>query len=269
MQNRTSTFVKMSNIIDEIEILAPLNLADSNDNVGLLVGRKDEFVSKILIALDALDEVIDEAVSIGANAIITHHPIIRDSLNRINDDTPLGRRLLRLIENKISLYSAHTNLDQTEGGINDILFDIFDLRNKEFICEGKPGVFAGRAGLLCEEMPLVDFARFVKEKLDLHSAIYCGESSAKVHKVGVIGGGSANLSFFEKAVTAGCDTYVTSDIKLSNARVALDIGLNLVDATHYGSEVIFATHLKNYLQSKFNNLEIFVSKINGQPFKKA
>jgi len=257
----------MSQIMEVIEGLAPVDMAEDWDNVGLLVGRRDTAVSKALIALDALDAVVDEAVTIGAEAIITHHPVFLRPIDRITDETPLGRRLLRLIEGGICLYCAHTNLDAADGGMNDMLFDIFGLVNKELMCETKPGVFAGRAGSLASPMALHDFALFVKTTLGLDAASYCGDGNATVSKVGIIGGSSANEGFFAGVLAAGCDTFVTSDIKLHAAQAALDMGLSLVDATHYGSEVIFAEKLAEHLRQKLDSVEFIVSKVNGQPFK--
>ena len=259
--------VKMRQIMDVIEEMAPIDTAEDWDNVGLLLGRRDAPVSKVLIALDALDAVVDEAVAIGAQAIITHHPAIFRPIDRITDESPLGRRLLRLAESGICLYCAHTNLDAADGGVNDMLFDIFGLLNKELICETKSGVFLGRAGNLPASTSLSDFAVTVKNTLGLETAAYCGNGNAAVSKVGIIGGGSANTDFFAAVLKAGCDTFITSDIKLSSAQAALDMGLNLVDATHYGGEVVFAKKLAEYLRGRLNGVEFAVSKVNGQPFK--
>jgi len=259
--------VKMSQIIEAIEKLAPIDIAEDWDNVGLLLGRREADISRVLIGLDALDAVVDEAIAIGAQAIITHHPAIFRPIDRITDETPLGRRLLRLAESGICLYAAHTNLDATIGGVNDMLFEIFGLLNKEFICESRPGVFAGRAGNLPAPMALASFAVIVKEHLNLDTATYCGDGDAVVRKVGIIGGGSANPAFFAGVAAAGCDTFVTSDIKLSAAQAALDMNLNLIDATHYGSEVIFAERLIKYLVPQFEGIDFAASKVNGQPFR--
>jgi putative NIF3 family GTP cyclohydrolase 1 type 2 len=88
-----------------------------------------------------------------------------------------------------------------------------------------------------------------------------------VRKVGIIGGGSANAGFFAGVLAAGCDTFITSDIKLSAAQAALELGLNLVDMTHYGGEVVFAEKLAKYLRKRLETVEFIVSKIDGQVFK--
>ncbi|MDR2167832.1 MAG: Nif3-like dinuclear metal center hexameric protein [Clostridiales bacterium] len=258
---------KMKEIGAAIEQLAPRNLAMDDDNIGLIVGRLNAEITKVLLALDATDEVIDEAINLGCQAIITHHPPIWKPIKRIADDCAIERRLLALIENGIAVYSAHTNLDFCEGGINDLLFDKLGLTDKELIFEEKPGVFAGRAGLMLEPMPLAEFVYFIEGQLNLDICKYVGDPAAQVRKVGVMAGATARPHFFEAMAAAGCDTYVTSDIVYTNALKAKDLGLNLVDATHYASEVIFTEILAEYLAERLPKLEVLVSKIDGQVFK--
>ncbi|MCL2855793.1 MAG: Nif3-like dinuclear metal center hexameric protein [Defluviitaleaceae bacterium] len=259
--------VKMQDIITALENLAPLHIAEDWDNVGLILGRRQTDVSKVLLALDATDEIVGEAIKLGCEAIITHHPPIFKPITRINDDNARGIRFLTLIERGMAVYACHTNLDSCIGGINDMLFDILELANKEYICESKPDVFAARAGLLTKGMTLEGFANFVKKRLNLPFASFVGDADAKVHKVGILGGAGSDIKFFRGALKAGCDTFVTADIRYIPALQAQDLGLNLVEATHYGSEIIFADGIKKYLGQHLPNLEVFVSNVNGQPFK--
>lgn len=112
--------VKCQTIANMIEELAPKKLAESWDNVGLLVGDGSKKVSKVLVCLDATEWVIEEAIELGADMLICHHPMIFGSLKRITADTVLGRKLLKLISKGIAVYSAHTNYDIAKGGLNDI-----------------------------------------------------------------------------------------------------------------------------------------------------
>jgi len=257
---------KIHEIAALIEKLAPLELAGDYDNVGLIVGRGTADVTRVLLALDATSPVINEAVTLGAQLIIVHHPPIWTAIKRINDATPQGCKLLTLAERSIAVYAAHTNLDACEGGINDILFDILKLKNKELFHQDKPNVFFGRAGTLSVPMALSKFARFVQDKLNLDAAVFCGDPDAIVRKVGIIGGSGARDAEFADALAIGCDTYITGDIKHDAALSAQDLGLNLIDATHYGSEIVFAAPLKKYLEENFPNLEIIISKAEKPPF---
>ena len=261
--------VKMSQLMNIIEELAPLEVAEDWDNVGLLTGRRNSSIRRVLITLDVLDQVIDEAIASGADAIISHHPLIFTPIKRITDGNPLENRLLRLIENKICLYTAHTNMDAAQGGLNDMLFDVLDLTERKYICESKPGVFAGRAGMIPKPIKLTEFAKFVQGKLNLPTATYCGNGNIIVHKIGLAAGSTADSNFFWAARDAGCDVFVTSDIKYHAAQTAADIGISLVDATHYGSEAIFVQGLKNYLEKHLPQIEFIASKIDGQVFKNA
>ena len=121
--------VNLHDIIEKLEKNYPLSFACSWDNVGLLVGNRDKKVSKVLVALDFDIEVAKEAKSVGAELILTHHPIMFNPVNKITSDSATGRALLFLIENGIALYAAHTNLDCAPGGINDYLVNLYGFNN--------------------------------------------------------------------------------------------------------------------------------------------
>ena len=257
-------FVK--DIVNIMDDFAPVALAQEWDNVGLLIGNYNQKVNKVLLALDLLDSVIDEAIENNANHIITHHPPFFGNLYNINSSNPLGSKILRLLENKISLYVSHTNLDAADGGINDILFDIFELKNKEYICEQPNGAFIGRAGNFSRDINLKELSLFVQKKLNLPYAIYCGNPIEIAKKIAIVGGSAANEGFFNSVLSSGCNVFITSDIKFHAAQKALEMGINLIDATHFGSESIFANNLKKYISDKLN-IECLVSKVDGQVFK--
>lgn len=249
--------VKMSEIISRLEELASEQLAEGWDNVGLLVGDASADVNKVLAALDITDGVITEAEEIGADCIITHHPVIFSKLGRITADTPQGRRLIRLIRSGISVYTAHTNLDISEGGTNDILAQMIKLKNIE-------NLPLGRAGELERPMPLRELAREVKNLLKLEYIGYYGDSESVVKKAGIITGSGCESEYIRDVAGKGCDVFITGDIKYHYAQEALDMGLSLIDATHYASEALIVNKLCVYLKERFNGLEIIPSKLDGQ-----
>ncbi|NDO46565.1 Nif3-like dinuclear metal center hexameric protein [Clostridium sp. MD294] len=117
-------------IIEQIETFAPQYLAEQWDNVGLTVGDKNKEVKKVLVALDVMTPVIEEAIHIGADLIVTHHPMILfQKIKNIQSDTSLGKKIYNLIKNDISAYCAHTNLDIAFGGTNDVLANLAGLEN--------------------------------------------------------------------------------------------------------------------------------------------
>jgi dinuclear metal center YbgI/SA1388 family protein len=119
--------VKCLDIISKLEKLAPKHLAEDWDNIGLLLGNPDQNINKILVTLDVDQEAVRQAISVGANMIVAHHPIIFKGITSIRSDSPLGKMLCALIKNEVAVYAAHTNLDSAVGGVNDILAHKFGL----------------------------------------------------------------------------------------------------------------------------------------------
>lgn len=124
---------KCSTVVNYLEQLAPSKLSQGWDNTGLLLGDPEQQIEKILVTLDITKEVVDEAIEMGANLIITHHPIIFKPISSLRKDKPQGDYIIRLIQNGISVYSAHTNLDVVKGGVNDALASVLGLRDVEIL----------------------------------------------------------------------------------------------------------------------------------------
>lgn len=260
--------MKLSEMVKLFEGLAPSYLAESWDNPGLLVGEKDADIKKVLVTLDVSDEVIDEAVNINADLIVTHHPMIFGSIKKVNDDTPLGRKIIRLIKNNIGHFAMHTNLDIAFGGVNDELAKILGLKNIDVLSvsceqEGRPNGL-GRYGDI-ESQSLGKFAAMVKERLGLDAVRIVGDPEKKVSRVGLCTG--SGIGFMDDAVNKGCDVYVTSDIKYHESQKALEEGIALVDATHYGSENIIVSVICGYISKNAPDVQAVKSKVNGQVFK--
>ena len=119
----------VSEIGERVENLSPLSFAEEWDNIGLLAGRRDKEVKSIYIALDATDEVIEDAIRQEADMLLTHHPLIFTKLNRIDTDHFIGRRLFKLIQNDISYYAMHTNFDVM--GMADAVADELSLQDRK------------------------------------------------------------------------------------------------------------------------------------------
>jgi len=236
----------------------PLDLAEAWDNVGLLVGKRGEVVSRVMCVLDVTDAVIEQAVAAGAQMIVAHHSLLRsDGITKITDDTRLGRAVFRLAAAGIAVYAAHTNLDSGLDGTNDILARRLGLTNTMPLVLGegeKP--FACRMGQLQEPLILPKFAAKVARKLCLPAVNYVG--SGMVSKVAVCSGGGAAVSYFTRAAAAGCDTYVTGDVKYHTAHEAAEMGLNLIDATHFGTEIIVKEAVRDYLMNELG-VEVVVA----------
>lgn len=121
--------VKCRDIITQLEQLAPKHLAENWDNIGLQIGSPEQIIHKVIVTLDINGEVINQAIAIGANLIVTHHPLIFKEISHIRSDMPLGNMLSTLIKHEIAVYAAHTNLDSAPGGVNDALASKFNLQD--------------------------------------------------------------------------------------------------------------------------------------------
>ena len=255
----------VKDVVNIIEQLAPPSLAEGWDNVGLLVGDGDAVCKKILFALDATDEVIAEAAAAGADMIVTHHPIIFKGVNALNTSTALGRRLLKLVKNDIAVYCAHTSLDIAQGGTNDILAQLIGLKDVQGLMQTENGML-GRVGDLEEKTTLKALTNKLIKALGMPAANVTGSPETEVIRVGLCTGSGADRDFMLAAKNALCDVYITGDVKYHEAQFAQDIGLCLIDATHYYTESIAMPRVCAYVR-EHSGLECVVTDTNGESFK--
>lgn len=261
---------KIEDAIRVMEEFAPSELALSWDNTGLLVGDEKGSLTKILCALDCTDGVIREAAEKGAELIITHHPLIFRSINHVRSADPVGGKIIKLIRNGISLYAAHTNLDKTKGGTNDVLANALCLQDIESLFgEDSENRGMGRTGELPKETTLKELSAQIKQKLGLEHLQYVGNSATPIQRIALCTGSASGKDFFEQAIRRGCQVYITGDIRFHDAQLASDMGLCLIDATHYGSEVIAVKALCRVLREKSigTQVEIIESQTDGQVLK--
>lgn len=241
--------------------LAPGETAMEGDNVGLLIGRPDREVTKILVALDVTEDVAAEASEWGANLLVSHHPVMNcawSPVQTIRDDKPQGRLFMQLIENGIAAICMHTNLDRAGGGVNDALAARLGLKQVEKL-PGGDGVL--RAGVLPGEMPLPVFLRWVKASIS-PNGIRFADGGKPIRRVAV--GGGACGEYFRAAAAAGCDALVTSDLSYHEFLDARAMGLTVLDAGHFPTEDVVCPVLVKYLEEKFPGVEIKKSAVHKE-----
>ena len=246
----------VADILNFIEGIAPPYMKMDWDNCGLLCGRKNKEIRKILVALDPFRNVIQEAIDLGADLIVTHHPLIfRNPLMAVNEDTETGRCVLELMEHGIAAINAHTNLDLVPGGVNDVLAQTLGLQDIQII---NPIENYGllRCGTVTEQ-PLPAFLSLVKKNLHCDGLRYV-DAGKPVRKVAVGGGSCADE--MQEALGAGCDTFVTADVKYNQFRTAYELGLNLIDAGHFHTENPTMPILATKLAAAFPDVEVEFSK---------
>ena len=257
----------VADILGYMETIAPSSMKEDWDNVGLNCGRLDREVTKLLVALDPLEEVCREAKDWGAELLVTHHALIWKP-GFITDRDPQGRRVLFLAENGIAHINAHTNLDCAPGGVNDCLAAVLGLSHVEVIEPRGTDEFNRPWGLLrwgtVEPQPLAAFLGTVKAALSCEGLRYV-DGGKPVRKVAV--GGGACAGAMGQAVDAGCDTFVTADVKYNQFRDAHDLGLNLIDAGHFHTESPVCALLAEKLQAQFPEIQVEISKKHGDCMK--
>ena len=252
----------VSDILKLVETLAPRAMKIEWDNVGLLCGSKNTEVTKALVALDPFEGVCHEAAETGAQLIVTHHPLIFRPQKAVTDETSIGRSIMFLCRNGISAINAHTNLDQVSGGVNDVLAEKLGLQNIQII-NPVDGYGLLRCGDV-EQQPLETFLATVKEALGCDGLRYVN-SGNPVCKIAV-GGGSCADEMME-AFAAGCDTFVTADIKYNQFWDAYDIGMNLIDAGHFYTENPVVAVLAEKIAAAFPEIEVEISKTHTDCMK--
>lgn len=244
----------VQDILQFMEQVAPQNMKMEWDNVGLLVGSKNDPVSKILVALDPFEHVCLEAADFGAQLLITHHPLIFHGMKSVTDETSVGRGVRILIRNGINAINAHTNYDCAAGGVNDVFAGLLGLEDITVVQSMDAPLL--RTGNVPEQ-PLERFLATVKEKLRCKGLRYV-DAGKPVHKVAV--GGGACSGGIEDAVQAGCDTFVTSDVGYNRFWDAHDMGLNMIDAGHFQTENPSMLVLAEKIAANFPEIEVKISE---------
>ena len=218
-------------------------------------------MKKILLALDPFEHVCQEAVEWGADLLLTHHPLIFRPWPMVTDDAAITRGLMNLVRHGISHFCAHTNLDIAEGGVNDVLAAKLGLQNITTVPADAHRML--RMGDV-EPQNLADFLAFIKETLRCDGLRYV-DGGKPVRKVAVGGGGCADGLY--DAILAGCDTFVTSDIKYNGFWDAKEQGLNLIDAGHFHTENPVIAMLAEKIAAAFPEVEVKISENHADCMK--
>lgn len=256
--------LKVSDIAKELEKLAPRELAEKWDNVGLMVGGFDRQVKNIFVCLDITSENVEQAVAFGADLIISHHPLIFHPMKRVVEEDITGGIVQTLIKNNISAYSMHTNFDNADGGMNDILAEKLGLseirRFTDAECTdelGEPFENCGRIGLLPSAMTLEDFVAKVQNTLGCSSIKYRGDGTDMIKTVALSSGSGGG--FLYAAYHADADVFVTADVKHDCVQTAQELGMNLIDAGHFETENIICEFLHGFLTERFSDINVKIS----------
>ena len=244
--------ITVGEVMEIMSSLAPAEYeyTQDYDNIGLLLGDKNALVERVLCCLDVTERVIDEAASLGARLIISHHPMIYGSISRITADDVLGRKILKAAHYGISVFAAHTNLDFAPGGINDYVARLIGLINIKPLLlynDGKAGF--GRVGDLTSSVYCSVLKGEVESVLRDSCVRMAGEPYAQVSRVAVInGGGGGDVKYVDAAIAAGADCLITADVKHHVAMYAFENGVTLIEPQHFTMEHCYISRLVQNLK---------------------
>lgn len=225
--------MKASDIIRALEQVAPLRYQDDFDNSGLQVGFADAEVKSIMVCLDITEKVVEEAVERGCEMMVSHHPLLFHPLRQVSDITYQQRCVTRALAAGITIYSAHTSLDNAPGGVNHRMASVIGLENLEWLSP-KVGMDAGSGlvGMMKEPMEDFDFIDLLAERFEVECLPHTKLCGKTISKVALCGGAGAFL--LRDAVRSGADCFITGELHYHD--YFENDGLLLAALGHYQSE---------------------------------
>lgn len=236
--------MKIRELYTKLCEVIPSELSCSWDRDGLeSCPEPDREAKRVLVALDVTNAVIDRAIEVSADVIVSHHPLFFGGLGNINALTFDGARAVKLAQKGIAVMSFHTRLDALNGGVNDTLAALIGLNDVEIIGDER----IARIGELENEVDVEDFARDLQKKLSSGSCersahIAICPANRRVKRVAVLGGSGGDD--IKVAAAYGADTYVTGELKYHERLSAQDFGMNLICAGHFFTEYPVCEFLK-------------------------
>lgn len=260
---------QVKDIVEVIEQIAPPRLAEEWDNCGLQIGDPDEEVSKLFVCLDLDAATLDEALDLGAEMVLTHHPLVFSPVKRITaNETPV---LYRAIRQGLAVYSAHTSYDSVVGGVSDVLAAAIGARVEgplQEVAGQDSGVGIGR---LCRfDIPLTreEYFSRIKTALGVQTLKTAGAGQGPVRRIAICAGSGGSL--LPRALDEGVDSYLTGDLKYSLVRELAEERIIIVDGGHFSTESIampaLAEKLGELLDRTGLKVQIEVTAREKDPF---
>ena len=249
----------VKDLLNVLQSFVPDTLAESWDNVGLLVGSPEQGVKRVLTALDPCISQVHEAVSRSCDVLLTHHPIIFHPLKSLRTDTPIGSFLAEAIKANLTVIACHTNLDSIAGGVSYTLAQGVGLTEIKPLIPSRNAIDCGLGCMGHYVHPLT--ANELLDRLDIFCQtpwiLEAGPRPHNITRVAVCGGSGSSLA--AAAFDLGADAYVTSEIKHDVARWAEEARFWLIDAGHFSTENPVVAVLAKRLQHELMNRELAIT----------
>ena len=256
--------MKAYDVCKAMNEVCPVELQEEWDNSGpqIIISEKD--IKRILISLEITSDVIDEAIEKDVDMIVTHHPLLFKPKNVITDySDPVGKLIIKLIQSGLSVYSSHTNFDKMQGGNNDFIGDMLGIVGVE-----SNGII--RSGKLKEKMSVLQLARKISQDLDipLDRIKLVGDLNHICFKICWCTGKGGD--YIIDAKNLGADIFITGDVTYHEAISASELGINILDIGHFGSEKIFVPNMGRLVKSMLRNYDpdvtVIESKVEKDPY---
>lgn len=253
----------VQDILNILTHIAADDLAETWDNVGLLIGAPRNPVTSVLLGLDPTVELIHQAEDLGAELIITHHPAIFHPLKALRTDQPTGRFINAALQANINFIGCHTNLDAAVGGVSDVLATAVGVTNaKPLLPAGNSNCCGlGRIGDLAAPVDADTFIDDIHKALAPPWLLEAGPRPKTVSRVAVCGGSCSD--FAENALAGGADVFITAEVKHAAARWAEEAGLWLIDGGHFATENIAVPALRQLLVQQLHadmNIQVHTAR---------
>ena len=232
----------VKDIYSFLDSVAPFSTSAPWDNTGLLVGDENKEVKKVMLSLDVTGDVIDEAIEENVDLVITHHPLIFESVKSVTSDT----LLYKAVSSGISFISSHTCLDIAKDGVNDCLANAVGIKNVKTVEEDE---FL-KIGEI-EEKTEDEFVSLLKEKLSCN--VLYNSTGNNIKKVAFCSGSGGDL--WGLAKSCGADALLTGEAKYHEFLDANFNNITIFACGHFETEIVVVDTLKEKLEKAFKNIE--------------
>ena len=259
--------MKIKEIVDALERFAPLPLQDGFDNAGMQVGLTDADCAGALLCLDVTEEVLDEAISLGCNLVVSHHPLIFKGIKSLTGYNYVERCVMKAVKHDITIFSAHTNLDNAVNGVNFKMAEKIGLTHVEVLdprADGWLNAGAGVVGELPEPEAEEAFLRRIKQTFEVGCVKHTALTGRQIRRVALCGGAGAFL--MPEAIKKGADVFITGEIKYHDYFGRAEEIL-LAEIGHYESEQYTKEIFKKIISEQFPEVRVMMTSVNTNPIK--
>lgn len=256
-----------------LNIIAPFDIAEDWDNSGLQAGNLNWEVKKVMIGLDVTTALMNAANENNCDLVITHHPLMIHPEKSIDFSRMPGEAIKISARSKISIISAHTNLDKANNGLNDYFAEKLGLLKTMVFFPESPAsldenIGLGRIGQFKSKISLKETACLVKENLNLTNVRVTGNMGLPIKTIAICTGSGGSL--VSEFIRSNADLYITGDIKYHEARLVEEYSKGLIDVGHFGSEHmvidLLSEKLSQAIQKAGLNIEVIKFKKEKDPF---